>query len=375
YRQSQFDRVSQAQRQAGSAFKPVVYAAAFAEGVATPATLLADSPIVVQVSGRPWAPQNNDHDYRGWVTARTALEQSLNVPTVRLALAVGLEKIVSLAHDMGIAGHLEPMPALALGAFGVTPRELATVYGTLASGGTRPDVHGLSAIVSAAGERLEGPSLPEPQRVLQAQPAYLVTSLLEGVLDHGTAAGARRQGVTDELAGKTGTTNGRRDNWFAGYSPNRVTVVWVGYDDDGKSHLSGSSAALPIWSRFTRAVRPATGYPGFTPPPGIVTATVDPTTGQLATAACPTTVTDLFPEWKAPLEPCQAHSAGSSVPFQTASLGEGQSLAPLPAGPSGPAGEVQRPGTILIRRSAPPAEEAEEDWSVLSGTPSPPPPS
>ncbi|HEV7515312.1 MAG TPA: transglycosylase domain-containing protein, partial [Thermoanaerobaculia bacterium] len=207
YGKSQFDRIAQARRQAGSAIKPVIYAAAFSEGVATPATLLNDSPIVVKFAGQSWSPQDNDRSFRGWVTVRTALEHSLNVPSVRLALGVGLNRVVTLAHEMGIAGDLAPIPALALGAFGVTPRELATVYGTLANGGTRPEVHGLATVVAPAGEAVAGREPPEPRRVLQAQPAYLVTSVLQGVLDRGTAAGARSQGVQGELAGKTGTTN------------------------------------------------------------------------------------------------------------------------------------------------------------------------
>src|SRR5262249_41859795 len=161
-------------------------------------------------------PQDNDHSFRGWVTTRTALEQSLNVPAVRLALAVGLPKVVELAHGMGIEGDLEPIPALALGAFGVTPRELAQVYATLASG-RRPAGAGAAAWRGPAGEPLLGRDLREPRRVLDAQPAYLVTSMLQGVLERGTAASARNQGVRGELAGKTGTTSGRRDSWFAGY--------------------------------------------------------------------------------------------------------------------------------------------------------------
>jgi membrane peptidoglycan carboxypeptidase len=181
----------------------------------------------------------------------------------------------------------------------------------------------------AAGDAVTGGELPPPLRVLEPQTAYLVTSVLEGVLDRGTGAAARRQGVQGALAGKTGTTNGRRDNWFAGYSPDRATIVWVGYDDDAQSHLSGSSAALPIWSRFVAAVRPAAGYLEFAPPPGLVTATVDPTTGQLATAACPVVVTDLFPEMRAPREPCAQHPGGAML--AAADLGVG-SQAGDPAG-------------------------------------------
>jgi penicillin-binding protein 1B len=312
YSNSQFDRVSQAKRQAGSAFKPVVYAAAFREAVATPATLLKDSPIVVRVGNDRWQPQNNDRGFRGWVTVRSALEQSLNIPTIRLALQVGLGRIIDLAHDMGIESDLTARPSLALGAFEVSPYEMAQVYATLADGGLRPTLHGLKAVLERSGEEVLSDDLPSPRRVLPPQTAYLVTSILEGVVDHGTGAGVRAQGLSDPLAGKTGTTNDRRDNWFAGYAPDRVTVVWVGYDDNSRTRLSGARAALPIWSRFMAAVRPAAGYAAFAPPEGMQTVVLDPTTGQLATPYCPYKVAETLPEWQVPTEPCQRHQPGST---------------------------------------------------------------
>lgn len=310
YGRSQFDRVAQARRQVGSAFKPVVYSAAFSEGVATPATLFKDSPINVRVGTSSWKPRNYDGGFRGWVTARTALEQSLNIPTVRLALQVGMPRVIELARDMGFSGELESVPSMALGVFEASPLELAQVYATLAAGGLRPEVHGLTAVVDPDGEVVQGDELPMPRRVLPAQAAYVVTSVLQGVIDHGTGAGARGQGIRGPLAGKTGTTNDRRDSWFAGYSPNRVSVVWVGYDDNSPTQLSGSRAALPVWSRFMAGVRPAGGYPNFPVPAGVTTATVDPLTGQLATEYCPYRVTEVFPDWDTPVEPCQRHSPG-----------------------------------------------------------------
>ncbi|HEX4961048.1 MAG TPA: PBP1A family penicillin-binding protein [Thermoanaerobaculia bacterium] len=310
YGASQFDRVSQARRQAGSAFKPVVYAAAFAGGVAMPATVFSDSPITVRMGTASWSPQNYDHGFRGWVTARMALEQSLNVPTVRIALQVGMDHVAELARSLGIAGHLDPVPAAALGTFEVSPLEMATVYSTFADAGMRPPVHALAAVLDPQGEPVNGDELPAPLRVMPADAAYLVTNILQGVIDHGTAAAARSLGVTGPLAGKTGTTNDQRDSWFAGYSPERATVVWVGYDDNSSSHLTGARAALPIWGRFTAAVRPAGGYTDFPMPAGMVRATVDPVTGQLATPYCPTQVTDLFPEWKAPTVSCERHTPG-----------------------------------------------------------------
>ncbi len=307
---SQFDRVSKARRQAGSTFKPVVYAAAFAEAVVSPASLLKDSPITVKARGMNWKPQNYDRGFRGPVTVRTALEQSLNIPTVRLALQVGLSRIIDLAQDMGLEGNFEPVPALALGAFEATPYQMAVTYATFANGGSRPALHGVAAVFDPEGESILGDDLPAPQRVIPPQAAYVVTSILQGAMDHGTATPARSYGIRDRLAGKTGTTNDRRDNWFAGYSPDRVTVVWVGYDDNARTKLSGARAALPIWSRFTLAVRPPGGYPTFVPPQGVVTLAVDPATGQIATEACPHRISEIFPEWQAPTEPCRLHGGG-----------------------------------------------------------------
>ncbi|HNU84124.1 MAG TPA: penicillin-binding transpeptidase domain-containing protein, partial [Thermoanaerobaculia bacterium] len=227
FRASQFDRVSQMRRQAGSTFKPVVYAAAFAGEVATPATLIADEPLLLELAGRQWSPKNDDGEFLGWISARTAVERSRNLPTVRLALEVGLPPIVDLARRLGVASPLSPVPALALGAFELSPLELATVYSVFASGGVRPPVHTLDGVLDGRGQPLAGTALPPPERVLSPEAAYLVTSLLEGVVAHGTGQRARQLGLTDPVAGKTGTTNQKRDAWFAGFAPGKVALAWV----------------------------------------------------------------------------------------------------------------------------------------------------
>jgi penicillin-binding protein 1B len=349
FSRSQFDRVTQARRQAGSAFKPVIYAAAFSGGVATAATLFRDSPITVRVGIKGWQPQNYDRGYHGWVTARTALEQSLNIPTVRLALQVGMDRVVELAHGLGITGELDAVPAAALGTFEVTPLEMAQVYSTFAAGGVRQPIHALAAVIDPQGEAVLGDDLPEPRRVLPPQDAYLITNILQGVVDHGTAAGARSLGVTGPLAGKTGTTNDRRDSWFAGYSPDRVTVVWVGYDDNTSTQLSGARAALPLWARFTAAVRPAAGYRDFVMPAGMVRLTVDPVTGQLATPNCPQQVTEIFPEGQAPMEPCQRHSPGYTGDSM-ADLSLGQPLLDPETGQPMEPGATEEPRALLTTR-------------------------
>jgi penicillin-binding protein 1B len=235
------------------------------------------------------------------------MEHSLNIPTARLAMDTGLSRVVRTARAMGVTSPLQPVPALALGSFEVSPLELATVYATLAAGGVRPSVHGLVGALDGAGKPIAGSPLAEAERALSPQAAYLVTSLLQGVVDRGTGAGVRAQGLRDGIAGKTGTTNGRRDSWFGGYAPNRATLVWVGYDDNSATRLSGARAALPIWTRFSAAVRPAGGYPVFAQPRGIATAVIDPDTGGLATEACSNVMTEVYAEDVLPHEICHLH--------------------------------------------------------------------
>jgi membrane carboxypeptidase/penicillin-binding protein len=197
---------------------------------------------------------------------------------------------------------------------------MATVYSTLAGGGSRPPVHELVAVLDRYGKPVQGAPLPKPVRVLSAQTTYLVTSLLEGVLQRGTAAGAAN-GIPGELAGKTGTTNQQRDAWFAGYAPERATVVWVGYDDNSKTRLSGARAALPIWVRFMARVAPPGGYSSFAAPQGITTAAIDPTTGMLATEGCPAVITEVFREGEVPTQVCDRHG-GAPPELQVAAAGE-----------------------------------------------------
>ncbi len=335
YEQSQFDRVSQAYRQTGSAFKPIVYAAAFEEHRATPATFLEDEPLVVQAGNRDWSPKNDDGEFHGWVTVRTAIEHSYNPATTRLALQVGIPRIVALGHALGITSAMPPYPATALGATAVAPLELATVYATLAAGGLRPPVHGLVAVVDSHGKPIAGAPLPAPVRALSPQTDFLVTSLLQGVIERGTGAGAAPQ-LHGRLAGKTGTTNDRRDSWFGGYAPERATVVWVGYDDNAVTRLSGARAALPIWSRFTVAVAPPGGYSTFPQPPEIKTALIDPETGLLATEYCPEVFTEVFRQGEEPVEICKLHQSFAdqrlepSPPLQPGVSAEAIQRAPQP---------------------------------------------
>jgi penicillin-binding protein 1B len=315
YRESQFDRAGQARRQAGSAFKPIVYAAAFERGVATPATLLEDAPLRLVSGGEEWAPANDDDEYRGWVTARTAIEKSLNVPTVRLALSTGLDEVVATARAVGIQARLRPFPAVALGAFEVSPLDLATAYATLANRGVRPSVHLVDGVAGPDGKPLAGAPLPPPKVALSPQTAYLVTALLQGVVDYGTGAQIRALGLADPVAGKTGTTNRKRDSWFAGYSPERATVVWVGFDDDTPTPFSGRTGALPLWTRFTLAARPPGGYARPQPPSGVRVVLIDPATGELATDRCPEVLAEAFRDDRVPAGVCHLHGGWRAQPI------------------------------------------------------------
>lgn len=309
YRSSQFNRAVLARRQPGSAFKPFVYLAAVTPrkdaSLFTAASLIEDAPITVMVDGKPWTPKNYDDRYEGPVTVRRALEGSLNTATVRLAQAVGLPVVIETARSLGVEVDLRPVPALTLGVFEITPLALARAYLPLANGGLAPAGGVVEAVADEGGRALWSASR-EARPVIGAPEAYVVTSLLEGVINAGTGASARAAGVPGAVAGKTGTTNEGRDAWFVGYSPNLLALVWVGFDDGTPAGLSGSEGALPIWSEFMRQALDI--YPGgaFPEPAGITHAKVDVTTGRRATAFCPLVTTEVFVAGTEP-QPCEEH--------------------------------------------------------------------
>jgi penicillin-binding protein 1B len=301
---SEFDRVTQAHRQAGSCFKPIVFVAALESGKFSPASKLDDEPLTLKAGGVMWTPKNADGEYLGEITTRTALEQSRNVPLVRLAMAVGLNKVAATAHRLGIDSDLEQVPAMALGAAAVTPREIATVYATLAHGGVRPVLHGLTAVLDPDGKPVAEAKPKAPETVLTPQIAYITTSVLEGVVERGTARGVQRYGIPGPLAGKTGTTNEARDSWFAGYRSDRVTVVWVGRDNPGATTLSGSRAALPIWGRYMKAALRDADRAELAEPPGLEHAVICRESGLLARPICPSQINEVFLPGQKPTQVC-----------------------------------------------------------------------
>jgi penicillin-binding protein 1B len=297
YLSSQFNRATLAHRQPGSAFKPFVYLAALQAGEGSPsftvATRVDDQPLTLQVAGRPWSPRNYEDRYEGNVSVRQALEQSLNAATIRIAETVGLPNVVKMARAMGLHGQLAPVPAMALGAFEVTPLDLALAYLPLANGGMRlPAATGVRAVHYRDEEVKSGLEPPTP--VVSAAEAWLVTSLLKGVVTSGTGSAARASGLPDVIAGKTGTTNDGRDAWFVGYTPRLLALVWVGFDGGDVHGLSGAQAALPIWIDFMKVAIDAYPQPDFTVPPGIVVTEIDATNGRRAGSSCPVIVREAF---------------------------------------------------------------------------------
>ncbi len=312
YQKSQFNRIFQAKRQPGSIFKPFVYLAALMNGADssghrfTPATLVEDSPFTWSYEGQEWNPGNYKDEYFGTVTFRKALELSLNSATARIARDVGIKYIRDIAYRLGIQSALPAYPSLALGAVEVTPLEVAVAFSTLANNGVRAQPLAVKQVMDQSGRVLERRDI-KVEKVITPQLAFMMNHLMKGVLDRGTGRGARAQGFTRPAAGKTGTTNDTKDAWFVGYTPDLLAVVWVGFDNGSKLGLSGSQAALPIWTEFMKRATAGTPATDFAMPPGIKLLDVDPLSGKLATQNCPQVVQEAFIEGEEPAGYCPLH--------------------------------------------------------------------
>ena len=315
YRTSQFNRAVQAKRQPGSLFKPLVYLAALdarrelAGGQPiTAATLIVDDPVTFESGAGVWAPQNYDHRFHGTVSLRTALEQSLNVPAVKIAQTVGTKRILQLAKSLGIRSPLADNLSIALGTSSVSLLEMTSAFGALAYEGVFVAPTAVQAVMTPEGDPAWRHT-PERHQAVSPQATYVMTSMLKGVVERGTAAKAKAMGLHSSVAGKTGTTDGYRDAWFIGYTPEVVVGVWVGFDDEEALHLTGAQAALPMWVAFVRQILPATSH-DFSMPPAVVTRDIDPKTGQLATSKCPQRAPELFIEGMEPTVYCEVHGSG-----------------------------------------------------------------
>lgn len=315
YAQSQLNHAL-TNRQPGSVFKPFVYAAAFEnalndiEPILTPISTVVDEPTTFYFDEQEYTPNNYGQEFHGIVTLREALMRSLNVATVKVAQEVGYEHVVALAKRAGLNSNIRPTPALALGAYEMSPLEVAKGYTIFANYGTRSEPVYLKRVVSHEGEMLQNNPLHRKE-ALDPRVAYLITNLMEDVVNHGTGAGVRSRGFYAPAAGKTGTSH---DGWFAGFTTNLLCVVWVGFDDNRELRLSGANSAGPIWGEFMKRAVLLPGFSNAQPferPEGVVAVTVDSDSRLLAQPECPVVREEVFIAGTEPTEYCKLHGSGA----------------------------------------------------------------
>jgi penicillin-binding protein 1B len=348
YGQSQLNHAL-AHRQPGSVFKPFVYAAAFSNAVdgaqplVTPATTVDDEPTVFEFDGQDYTPNNYGERFMGKVTVRQALTNSLNVATVKVAEMVGYGRVVQISRQMGLGANIKPTPAVALGAYELTPVEVAGAYTAFATMGTRAEPMYVRSVSSASGNALER-NTPITKLVLDPRVAYLVDSILVDVLNKGTGAQVRAKGFTLPAAGKTGTS---RDGWFAGFTNNLVCIIWIGFDDNHDLGLAGGASAAPIWADFMIRATALPGYrdvKDFDKPEGVDSVLIDSDTLEVATPACPVTREEVYIAGSQPTQLCELHGghgpATAVGSFLSHIFGGGSPKPPQPeAGVSGTPGQ------------------------------------
>jgi penicillin-binding protein 1B len=316
YNQSQFNHVTAAHRQPGSVFKPFVFLAAFEQALAdgrtdlSPAMIVADEPTTFIFDEKDYAPGNYDNEYEGPITLRHALARSRNIATIKVAEMIGFDKVADLWRRLGIGTPPQPYPSIALGVFEATPLEVATAYTIFTNGGQVRPLHSVQSLL-VNGDTVEPPALTKGTQVARPETTYLVTSMMQSVLDEGTGASARSSGFKLEAAGKSGTTNDQRDAWFVGFTPELLTVVWVGIDDNTPVGMTGSQAALPIWTSFMARALAGRQSSTFAIPNGLEFADIDPDSGGLAMPSCPKIRHEAFLPGTVPTVGCTLHSSGS----------------------------------------------------------------
>jgi len=301
-----FNRAVDAARPVGSLLKPVVYLTALQDPARyTLVTPIDDAPFVWKSRGAPdWAPQNYDLKFHGMVPLRTALAQSYNVATARLGTDVGVEKVLDNVRRLGVDRPMKPFAATLLGAVEMSPLEVAQLYQTLASGGFRTPLRAIREVTTQEGRPLARYAL-RVEQVIAPESAYLITAAMQGVVREGTGQ-ALNSVLPPEVAvaGKTGTTDEQRDAWFAGFTGDRLAIVWVGYDDNRAARLSGAASALPVWGDLMAAL-PAEPL-ALAKPDNIETVLIDPQSGLRADLSCPGALELPFASGSAPSQraPC-----------------------------------------------------------------------
>ena len=312
YGQSQFNRAVSSRRQPGSVFKPFVYLAAFERGLEegrtdlTPASTVLDEPTTFMFDNQEYAPTNYGGEYSGVTTFRRALALSRNVAAVKVAEAAGYDRVAALWQKIGAGAAARPYPSIALGVFEASPLEIAEAYTPFANLGVMRPLKPLLR-VEEGGRELPLP-IDRPTTIARPETTYLVTSMMRSVINEGTGASARTAGFTLDAAGKSGTTNDLRDAWFVGFTPELLTVVWIGFDDNQPIGLSGTQAALPIWTNFMIRALAGHANQGFDAPEGVVFVDVDRDTGKVAGPFCTRVLSEAFIVGTEPFEPCTAHA-------------------------------------------------------------------
>jgi penicillin-binding protein 1B len=316
YSKTQFNRAIQARRQPGSLFKPFVYVTAMdparGQQAFTAATVLDDSPISVRSGNAVWSPQNYDLRWHGRVTVREALAHSYNIPAVRAAIDAGVPNVIKTASTIGIESRLQPYPSVSLGAFEVTPLEIAYAYSAFANLGVKAEPISILAVATREGKVLESREV-KMKRVAPANVCYVMNDVLKDVFNYGTAVKARSLGFDRAFAGKTGTTSNYRDAWFIGYSPRILSLVWVGFDDAHSVRLAGGDACVPIWTSYMDRIVGMVPDVDWKRPDDVMERQIDPESGLLATPYCPQQRSEIFVAGTEPASVCPLH-AGSGEP-------------------------------------------------------------
>ncbi len=378
-RDSVFNRAVQARRQPGSTFKPFVWAAALQSGY-TAASLIDDSPLAYYYDGRDWrllegatdqysinlatqpfaqsedfkiwVPNNFDGKFFGTITLRTALAHSRNIASVRLIEKIGPPVVVELAHKAGIHSDLDPVLSLGLGSSVVSPLEMADAFGTFANGGINVTPYTVERVEDSSGKQLES-HVPSDHEAMSPQLAYLMTNLLKGVVQAGTATYARRLGRP--LGGKTGTSNDNRDLWFIGFTPDFVAAAWMGYDDFsslGRKDWTGGSTVVPWWTEIMGEILKDYPKRDFPAPPGIVFSKIDSASGLLALPTCPrkNVLLEAFQKGTEPANYCSLdHAQPLAAQLQALAAGNSPASAISPA----PPGALAISTTTAIQQVAP----------------------
>lgn len=379
YGVSQLDHAL-AKRQPGSSFKPFVYTAAMNTGITggpnviTPATLIDDEPTTFWFDEKPYEPANHNNQYNGQVPVWYALAHSLNIPAVKIAEMVGYGTVAKTAREAGLNVDIKPTPSIALGAYEVTPLEIADAYTVFPNQGELVKSSFIKGIRDHDGKTIFT-AQPDRKQVFDPRVTYLVENMLEEVLRSGTGAGVHAKGFNLPAAGKTGTS---RDGWFAGFTSKLICVVWVGFDDNRDFKLEGAHSALPIWAEFMKRAHTHREYRNVVPfkaPDGVVSVEIDAETGELATPQCPKIRSQAFIAGTQPVETCHLHGAGRTqvAGWETTAAPTG-ATPPVVQGTAGAGGT--NTSTPPVVASAPRSQPKTQAQSIPAAPPDPaqPPP-